>query len=198
MTREQAKAKLISLGIAEPTEDQITNLLNSVMDEVKTEQTRAEKYKEDAEKAVELQKQLDDIQSQGLTDVEKVNKQLESANEQIALLQKQNITSEVKAILNKASISEEDYSSFLDGFIAADLETSKARANAFVATISKRDKEIDSKVREELMDNTKGLGGSGGGDDKSEAVKDAEAMATINAENAKAAKSALDFYGGKE
>ena len=57
MKREEAKQKLIDLGIAEPTEEQISSLLDSVTAETKNERARADKYKEDADKAKELQKQ---------------------------------------------------------------------------------------------------------------------------------------------
>lgn len=198
MTREQAKVKLVSFGISEPTEEQITSLLNSVMDESKSEREKADKYKSDAEKTLELQKQLDEIQMQGLSDVEKVNKDLESANARIAELQKQNVSAEIKAIFNGAGLVEADYSKFLDGFISDDIETSKQRANAFVETISNRDKTIDSKVREELMDGTKGLGGQGGQGEgeKSEAVKTAEQLAVGNSESIKVSQSALNYYSG--
>ena len=40
MTREQAKQKLISYGNAEPTEEQITDFLNTLGSELKKESTR--------------------------------------------------------------------------------------------------------------------------------------------------------------
>ena len=77
MKREEAKQKLIDLGIAEPTEEQISSLLDSVTAETKSEKARADKYKEDASKAADLQKQLDDLQSQNLSDAEKAQKENE-------------------------------------------------------------------------------------------------------------------------
>ena len=50
MTRAEAKQQLISLGIAEPTEEQITNLLNSVNAETQKEKQRADALKADADK----------------------------------------------------------------------------------------------------------------------------------------------------
>ena len=63
MTREQAKALLVTLGIETPSEDQITNYLNSVNKEVKSEKDRAEKYKAEADKTADLQKQLDEMKA---------------------------------------------------------------------------------------------------------------------------------------
>ena len=79
MTRTEAKELLIQLGIAEPTEEQITSYLNQVNGEVKSEKDRADKLKADADKATELQKQLEEINSKGLSDVEKANKAVETA-----------------------------------------------------------------------------------------------------------------------
>ena len=59
MTREDAKKNLIACGIAEPTDEQITNYLNQVNGAIKTEKDRAEKYKAESEKVTDLQKQLD-------------------------------------------------------------------------------------------------------------------------------------------
>ena len=51
MTREQAKQKLISFGVAEPTDEQISDLLNSINAETKKEKDRADGYKAKADKA---------------------------------------------------------------------------------------------------------------------------------------------------
>lgn len=88
MTREQAKQKLISYGIAEPTEEQITDLLNAIGAETKKEKDRADGYKAKADKADELQTQLDELASQNLSDNEKLVKDLEKANSRIAELEK--------------------------------------------------------------------------------------------------------------
>lgn len=90
MTREQAKQNLISIGVAEPIDEQVSNYLNQVNGETKKEKDRADGYKAKADKADELQAQLDEIEAGNLTEVEKVNKDLEAANNLIAKLQKDN------------------------------------------------------------------------------------------------------------
>ena len=90
MTREQAKQNLISIGVAEPTDEQVSNYLNQVNGETKKEKDRADSYKAKADTADDLQKQLDEIQAGNLTELEKANKALETANQQIADLQKSN------------------------------------------------------------------------------------------------------------
>lgn len=101
MTREQAKANLIAIGIAEPTDEAITNYLNQVNGAVKVEKDRADKFKADADKVLSLQAQLEEINNKGLSDVEKANKAVESANKQVADLQKK-----IKSMENKNKLAE--------------------------------------------------------------------------------------------
>jgi membrane-associated HD superfamily phosphohydrolase len=90
MTREQAKQNLIVIGVAEPTDEQVSNYLNQVNGETKKEKERADGYKAKADAADGLQKQLDELQAGNLTELEKANKALDTANQQIAELQKNN------------------------------------------------------------------------------------------------------------
>lgn len=90
MTREQAKQNLIDIGVAEPTDEQVSNYLNQVNGETKKEKDRADGYKAKADTADGLQKQLDELQAGNLTELEKANKALDTANQQIAELQKNN------------------------------------------------------------------------------------------------------------
>lgn len=91
MTREQAKQKLISFGVAEPTEEQITDLLNSIGAETKKEKERADGLKAKADTVDELQKQLNELNSQNMTEVEKATKALEEANKKIAELERKDV-----------------------------------------------------------------------------------------------------------
>ena len=114
MTREQAKQNLIACGIAEPTDEQITAYLNQVNGAVKVEKDRAEKLKADADKAADLQKQLDEINSKGLSDVEKANKSLELANSRIAELEKSIKKSEMQKKLAELGITGESADKFFN------------------------------------------------------------------------------------
>ena len=61
------------------TDEQITNLLNQNNSEVATEKNKVKQYKAKAESADELQKKLDELEAGNLSDLEKANKDLESA-----------------------------------------------------------------------------------------------------------------------
>ena len=74
----------------EATDEQITNLLNQNNSEVAKEKNKVSQYKAKADTADDLQKRLDEIQAGNLTELEKANKALDTANQQIAELQKNN------------------------------------------------------------------------------------------------------------
>lgn len=80
----------------EATDDQITNLLNQNNSEVVKEKNKASQYKAKADKADELQTQLDELQNGNMTELEKANKALETANQQIAKLQKDNAVRDLR------------------------------------------------------------------------------------------------------
>ena len=195
MSREQAKKNLISFGIEEPTDEQITNYLNQVNGETKKEKDKADKYESDAEKAAELQKKVNELEQQGMTDAEKATKALEDAQNQIAELKRSNIESEVKAILNKSGMTEDSYSGFLAGLVTDDLEKSKAMAESLVKTMSANaENAVKQHDRDELDNTNTPDGGDVGGKEKSEAEKFAESYGKAAGEAAKAAESIVGSY----
>lgn len=167
MKRSEAKQKLIDLGIAEPTEEQISSLLDSVTAETKPLQ-------EKANKADDLQKQLDDLQSQNLTDVEKAQQENEKLQQQIAELRSDGFKSEAKAILKGSGLEDADIEALLPGMIAGldKVEDVQARTNAYVSAMNKvRDNAIKEHDKD-VLDGTGTPGGEGSGDDgKSNAEK---------------------------
>lgn len=108
MTREQAKQKLIAFGNAEPTEEQITDFLNTIGAETKKEKDKVNELKAKADKADELQTELDRINEQNLSDADKANKNLEKANNRIAELEKaQEISTQKSLVINKFKVTAE-------------------------------------------------------------------------------------------
>lgn len=101
MSREEVKQKLIGWGIADPTDEQISEYLAQINKEVKSAEDRANRYKADADRVKELTKQLDELNSQNLSEVEKANKATEDAMKQVAELQKT-----VKAMELSKSLAE--------------------------------------------------------------------------------------------
>lgn len=177
MTREQAKKNLIALGVAEPTDEQVTNYLNQHNGEVKKYQEDADKWKKEADKAEELQKQLDEIGQQNLTEIEKEQKARVAAEQRAADLQKQLTQMAVEGIFAKANLTGEEFSGIIGALSALDLETAKTNAESFVNGISKRDEENKTQWKNENFNNTPnpGTGGkgdpAGGGEEKSAAAE---------------------------
>lgn len=138
MTRQQARANLVAIGIAEPTEEQITNYLDQVGGETKRERDRADRYKADADRTADLQKQLDDLNSANLSEVEKANKDREDALKQIAALNKQLTTMQTMQSLAERGIVGDDAKTLINedgtlnfetlGKIISDRETAAAAA----------------------------------------------------------------------
>ena len=191
MTREQAKQNLISIGVAEPTDEQISSYLNQVNGETQKEKDKANQYKAKAEKADELQTQLDEIEAGNLTEVEKVNKDLEAANNLIAKLQKDNAVRDQResAMTNfkitaeqaKAVVKDDgslDYTEL--GKIMSEKETAAAQAK-----------------EQEIANNTTNPGGnsaSGENKEKTEAEKTAETIGKTLAGSNEVTKTVVDSY----
>lgn len=196
VTREQATEQLKAVGVENPTDEQITTYLNNVNVEAIKEKSKADKYKEDASKAADLQKQLDDLQSQNLSDAEKAQKENEKLQQQIAELTSSNFKSEAKAILKGSGLEDADIDALLPGMIAGldKVEDVQARANAYVSAMNKfRDNAIKEHDKD-VLDGTRTPGGEGGsgGDDKTEDVINAEKISFGGV--AKEAQTARDYY----
>lgn len=108
MNRTQAKENLINLGVAEPTDENITAYLNQVHGESQKEKDRADRLKGEVEKVAELQAKLDELNNANLSEIEKANKATEQANSQVALLTKQIAQMEQKQKLAEIGITGED------------------------------------------------------------------------------------------
>lgn len=195
MKREEAKQKLIDLGIVEPTEEQISSLLDSVTAETKAEKARADKYKEKADKADAFEKELNDLKDQNLSDDEKRQKENEQLQQKIAELTANNFKSEAKAILKGAGMDDEDIEALLPGMIADTLENTQARANAYVAVMNKSKENAIKEHDKSALDDTRVPGGKKDDpDEKTEAEKFAESFGKEAGESAKASADIVSSY----
>lgn len=179
MTREQAKQNLISIGVVEPTDEQITNYLNQVSGETKKEKDKVAELKAKADKADELQTKIDELEAGNLTEIEKANKALEEANKTIADMQKSNaIRDQREQAMSNFKIDAEqaktvvkddgtlDYEAL--GKIIADKETASAQAK-------------EKEIADGGTNPGGGSGGSGSGKEKTADVLNAESISFGNA-----------------
>lgn len=200
MSREQAKQQLINFGVAEPTEEQITNLLNAVKTEVDTEKVKAEQYKTDAGKYVAAQEELDTLKAQGMSDVEKALAQAKKAQEDAEILKldyaRKSNQIEVEKIFVGAGLTTDDYGGFIGGIVGDDLEKSTTLAKSFADTISKQRESAVAQAKKDLLNNTDdpSAGEGGQGEGKTEDVLNAEKIAGTLLPVGEQTKTAFENY----
>ena len=189
MTREDAKKNLIACGVTEPTDEQVTAYLNQVNGAVKSEKDRAEKYKAEADKTADLQKQLDEINSKGLTDVEKANKATEDALKKVAELEKNIKTMQTQKELATLGITGE----VADNMFNEDGSLNFATLGQI---LTNREKAAATAKEAELAGKAGNPGGSNGGgeNEKTADVAFAESYGKRTAESNKATADALASY----
>lgn len=193
MTREQAKQVLIGMGIEEPSDEQVTKYLDSVTGEVKKEKDKNTSLKEKADKAEALQKELDELKQQNMTDAEKaeLERQKEkAANEKrisdlesaLATSQREALTGKITSIFANAGMQGDAYAGAIKAFSNMNEEDALKEAQTFVDGISVANKTAlaDAKAawEKEVLENTPNPGGgngSGQNGEKSEAAKYAAA-----------------------
>lgn len=159
MTREQARKNLETIGIENPTDEQITNYLNQVQGETRFERDRADKLKEKASKADELQQQIDEMNSANQSDNEKLQTALDKANAQIASLQKDIARTKLLNNLASKGITGEDAEKLVSEDGALDIEI-------LGKIISDRETSAAANKEKELLNGTPNPnGGKGGSDD---------------------------------
>lgn len=157
----------------EATDEQITNLLNQNNSEVATEKNKAKQYKAKADTADDLQKQLDEIQAGNLTELEKANKALDTANQQIADLQKSNaIRDQREAAMTNFKITAEQAKAVVKDDGSLDYtELGKIMSEKETAAAQAKEQEIAKNQ------DIPGSGSNkGGADNKTNAEKIAESL----------------------
>lgn len=193
MTREQAKQVLIGMGIEKPSDEQVTKYLDSVTGEVKKEKDKNTSLKEKADKADALEKELEELKQQNMTDAEKaeLERQKEkAANEKrisdlesaLATSQKEALTGKITSIFASAGMKGDAYVGAIKAFSNMDAEDALKEAQTFVDGISEVNKSTLDTAKaaweKEALENTPNPGGgksSGGPEKKSEASEYAKA-----------------------
>lgn len=155
MTRETARQNLVTIGVAEPTDEQITNYLNQVNGETIRERNRADKYKADADKVTDLQKQLDDLNSQNLSEVERANKERDAALDSVASVKKELATMRMMTSLAEKGIVGDDAKNLIKDDGSLDVEI-------LGKILSERETSAAAAKEKELLDKTPNPDGSAG------------------------------------
>lgn len=146
MTREDVK-KIFP----DATDEQITSFLNQSNSDVAKEKAKAQKVKEQAEKADALEKELEELKQQNMTDAEKaeLERQKEkAANEKrisdlesaLAASQRDALTGKITSIFASAGMKGDAYAGAIKAFSNMDAEDALKEAQNFVDEISKVNK----------------------------------------------------------
>lgn len=188
MTREDVK-KIFP----DATDEQITSFLNQSNSDVAKEKAKAQKVKEQAEKADALEKELEELKQQNMTDAEKaeLERQKEkAANEKrisdlesaLATSQKEALTGKITSIFAAAGMKGDAYAGAIKAFSNMDAEDALKEAQNFVDGISEINKSTLDTAKaaweKEALENTPNPGGGKSGGEpekKSEASEYAKA-----------------------
>jgi septal ring factor EnvC (AmiA/AmiB activator) len=188
MTREDVK-KIFP----DATDDQITSFLNQSNSDVAKEKAKAQKVKEQADKAEALEKELEELKKQNMTEAEKaeLERQKEkAANEKrisdlesaLAISQKEALTGKITSIFANAGMKGDAYAGAIKAFSNMNAEDALKEAQTFVDGISVENKNALDTAKaaweKEALENTPnpGCGKSGGEPEKkSEASEYAKA-----------------------
>ena len=147
MTRTEARDFLVTLGIEEPSDEQITNYLNRNMKEVKTAEDKATRYKADADRVKDLEKQIEELNSANMTDLELSKRKTEEALKEVESLRSTVKQMELLKALADIGITGDD----ADGLFneGGDLNTVKLGE-----IISNREKVAVDAFKKEALDKT--------------------------------------------
>jgi DNA repair ATPase RecN len=188
MTREDVKRIF-----PDATDDQITSFLNQSNSDVAKEKAKAQKVKEQADKAEALEKELEDLKQQNMTEAEKaeLERQKEkAANEKrisdlesaLATSQKEALTGKITSIFANAGMKGDAYAGAIKAFSNMNAEDALKEAQTFVDGISVENKNALDTAKaaweKEALEKTPNPGGGKSGGEpekKSEASEYAKA-----------------------
>lgn len=208
ITREQAKKKLIELGVEQPTEEQITKYLNSIVGEVQKAEKKAEEDKAELERLKAIEEELEAEKEKNLTAEEKakkaeetVQKALESARLKEVEFAKRVSRLSVEKIFAEAGLTEDEYSGFIDGIVLEDEEQSKKLAtnlvNTFNTKLTGQKEAMQAEFDKKLLENTPNpSGGSGGTGGQSKAAELAVKLAKANTASTSGDNAIISHYIG--
>ena len=184
MTRAEAREFLIALGVAEPTEPQITLYLNTVDENKQTKSQPNQQNNAELQRLREIEQKYNDL-------VEEKN----GEGQQIAELNQRLNKRAAISILEKNGFVEEDYKYFVDSLIGGTeeetIKRAEALAKAMTGRLDSQKSSLEQQFEEEKKKWTPDPNGAVGYDKPAD-VKNAE---SINFGGlAKDAQASRDFY----
>ena len=189
MTREQAKQNLIGFGIAEPTDEQISNYLNQIGAETKTYKDKLASVGGKDDRIAELEKELEKLNKQNMTELELERAEKDKALSSVANLEKQIEQMITKTELAKLGITGEVADSLVSG-------NGKLDFNTLGQIISDREKTAISEYEKKTLENTPNPSGSKGKGEpeKTEAEQIAENLGKMASASSKDSEAIIASY----
>ena len=189
MTREQAKQNLIGFGIAEPTDEQITNYLNQIGAETKGYKEKLASAGDKDNRIAELEKELEKINKQNMSDIELANAERDKALSSVANLEKQIEQMITKADLAKLGITGEVADTLVSGSGKLDFAT-------LGQIISDREKNAVSEYEKKTLESTPNPNGNKGKEEpqKTEAEQIAENLGKVASATSKDSEAIIASY----
>lgn len=189
MTREMARQNLIGFGIAEPTDEQITNYLNQIGAETKGYKEKLASAGDKDNRIAELEKELEKINKQNMSDIELANAERDKALSSVANLEKQIENMITKTELAKLGITGELADTLVSG-------NGKLDFVALGQIISDREKNAVSEYEKKALENTPNPSGNKGKDEpqKTEAERIAESLGKSASATGKDSEAIIASY----
>ena len=189
MTRKEAEQNLIGFGIAEPTDEQITNYLNQIGAETKSYKDKLASVGGKDDRIAELEKELEKLNKQNMSDLELANAERDKALSSVANLEKQIEQMITKTELAKLGITGEVADTLVSGNGKLDFAT-------LGQIISDREKNAVSEYEKKALENTPNPSGSKGKEEpqKTEAEQIAENLGKVASASSKDSEAIIASY----
>ena len=189
MTREQAKQNLIGFGIAEPTDEQITNYLNQIGAETKSYKDKLASVGGKDDRIAELEKELEKLNKQNMTELE-----LERAEKDKALSSVANLVKQIEQMITKTELAKLG----ITGDVADTLVSGNGKLDfaTLGQIISDREKNAVSEYEKKALENTPNPSGSKGKEEtqKTEAEQIAENLGKSASATSKDSEAIIASY----
>lgn len=130
-----------------------------------------------------LAKQLEEIKTEGLSEVEKLKLALQEKDTAIKQVQLDNNKAKVVNMFTAKGLTEAEYADYIDQIVSEDFEKSQKLANGIISTIDNKLKETNAKILD-LETKLTGKGGEPKGNDNLEGSIGSNAAKEINAKYA--------------
>lgn len=186
MTRDEAKQFLINSGVAEPTDEAVTNLLNTIQKSVKSAEDKAAHFKAESERVHELEKELKALNDANLSESEKANKAVEEANAEISKLRETVKAMERSKALAEIGIKGEDAEGLFN-------ENGELNTTKLGEILTNREKNAVATYQKEALNSTPSPQGSSEPEEKADVKYAKEYVAKSKANNS---QSIIDSYIG--